>query len=270
MTGVHVRRMPSGHRRKPIAGARRISTSSRRRRWWERPKVIVPIVAALTSAVVIPTSAVFTLVLTQQEIALNEQGQLSERYAYADDQLGSSNAYSRVAGVETLRRIALDVPRESSAVVSRLARFIRSAAPIHYKFCHEHRRTAPEVVDALAAISGLNTHQGEIDLSFTCIRNLTIGDHAFDGVSFYGADLSWSKFYRTNLKEADFGLTNLADASFFHADLASATFCYANLSDVNFRMGNYNNAMIGSSVDPAVLEEPYMSDVRHCLDGSVL
>lgn len=62
---------------------------------------------------------------TQEQLEVARQGQITERFTRAIDQLGSFEPTTRVGGVFALESIARDSPRNRQAVLEVLASFIR-------------------------------------------------------------------------------------------------------------------------------------------------
>jgi hypothetical protein len=64
-------------------------------------------------------------VLAQRTVQLTEQGQVTDRYTKAIEQLGSDKVDVRIGGIYALERVALDSLRDHPTVVEVLAAFIR-------------------------------------------------------------------------------------------------------------------------------------------------
>jgi hypothetical protein len=65
------------------------------------------------------------LQLTRQELNLTQQGQFSERYAHAIEQLGSERAPSRLTGIYELEQVALASPDHYQLGMEILADYLR-------------------------------------------------------------------------------------------------------------------------------------------------
>ena len=73
--------------------------------------------------------------------ALTEQGQVTERYTKAIEQLNADNLGIRIGGVYALERIAADSARDHSTVMEVLTTFIREhASPPPTRPARQHRR----------------------------------------------------------------------------------------------------------------------------------
>jgi len=62
---------------------------------------------------------------TQRTVQLTEQGQVTDRYTKAIEQLGSDKLDVRIGGIYALELVALDSPRDHPNVMEVLAAFIR-------------------------------------------------------------------------------------------------------------------------------------------------
>jgi hypothetical protein len=68
-------------------------------------------------------------VATWRQVQVNREGQITERFTRAIDQLGSSTTDVRLGGIFTLARIAKDSPADRPTVATVLAAFVRTHAP---------------------------------------------------------------------------------------------------------------------------------------------
>jgi hypothetical protein len=66
---------------------------------------------------------------TRQQLYLTEQGQLTERFTRAVDQLGSDRLDVRLGGIYALERIARDYPPDRSTIGEVLTAYIRQRSP---------------------------------------------------------------------------------------------------------------------------------------------
>src|SRR5262249_858855 len=66
---------------------------------------------------------------TNKTTALALQGQVTDRYSKAIEQLGSAQSGVRIGGIYALERIARDSPRDHPTIMEVLAAFIREHSP---------------------------------------------------------------------------------------------------------------------------------------------
>ena len=63
--------------------------------------------------------------LSRRNVELTEQGQVTDRYTKAIEQLGSDKLDVRIGGIYALERVAYDSPRDHPTVMEVLAAFVR-------------------------------------------------------------------------------------------------------------------------------------------------
>lgn len=69
------------------------------------------------------------LVLTARTYRLTQQGQITDRYTKAIEQLGAEKLEVRLGGIYALERIAVDSKRDHPTIVEVLSAFVRERAP---------------------------------------------------------------------------------------------------------------------------------------------
>lgn len=89
---------------------------------------------------------------SHEQRELDRQGQLTQRFSFAIDQLGNPELAVRLGGIYTLVRIARTSPEDRTAVVEVLAAYVRERAP--------WPPTRPEQVPADASLSDQVGEQG--------------------------------------------------------------------------------------------------------------
>jgi hypothetical protein len=178
-----------------------------------------------------------------------QQGQITERYTRAVDQLGTEgpeNAHRRLGGIYALERIAVDSPRDQATMVEVLSAFIRSASPrTEGQACPQ---TQPDVAAAFTVLSrrdvSLDPKPMVIDLREVCLRAVRAVKGNLTGVSLNGADLS-----EANLSGAYLDLTGLSDATLVGASLYGADldngFVFAKNAD--FTRANFDSAKLSGA-----------------------
>ena len=161
---------------------------------------------------------------------LTEQGQVTDRYTKAIEQLGSDKLDVRIGGIYALERIARDSGTDHPAVVEVLAAFIREHSreqwppPDHPADRGQERSTRPDVQAAAAVLGHRDPTQDK--------RRIHLNDADLAGVhlrdaNLVGADLSGADFTGAVLREAHLESADLRGADLTHADLSRA-----NLTDV--------------------------------------
>jgi uncharacterized protein YjbI with pentapeptide repeats len=150
------------------------------------------------------------------------EGQLTDRYTKAIEQLGSDKLDVRIGGIYALERIMVDSPRDHPTIVEVLAAFIRERAPADPAswedvepptYEQSDRPEPPTDIRAAVTVIGRRPagriERGRIDLQVSDLR---------------GIDLYQSNLADTRMPAADLRLAFLVDV-----DLSASFINYANL-----------------------------------------
>ena len=172
----------------------------------------------------------------QQATAAREltvQGQASERFTRAIDQLGNDRVEVQLGGIYGLEQIAQQVPDNRVAVTQVLAAYLHRRSPRLAKApTQPAQRPAPEVQAALTILGRrwpVSNADPPLDLSNLDLRGafITQGDTVVDPTG-------RSEYKAANLSDADLSGTDLRGASFFGVDLEGARFRGADLRGATF------------------------------------
>jgi len=155
---------------------------------------------------------------------LTEQGQVTDRYTKAIEQLGSNTADVIIGGIYALERIARDSPRDHPTVMEVLAACIRehSREPLPRTTSGvdtPERAMRPDIQAAVTVIGRRDTTHdgGQINLRHVYLPHADLPGAKLFGVDLEGADLTGANLTGVKLKEA-----NLRDAHFEGANFAPA------------------------------------------------
>lgn len=173
------------------------------------------------------------LVFTYRTLRLNREGQLTERFTKAIDQLGQQDKPDVIlGGIYSLARIARDSRADQTAIQDVLTAHVRRQgayppppgglprnAPIGQ--LPSYRERLPTVHVALAVIAGLRAADDAVDLRKTDLR---------------GADLEGKDMRGWRLREAHLGAAVLRGA-----DLRGADLCGADLTDADLTGADLSN-----------------------------
>jgi hypothetical protein len=195
--------------------------------------------------------------LSRRTFELTEQGQVTDRYTKAIEQLGSDKLDVRIGGIYALERIARDSQRDHQTVMEVLIAFIREHSheqwpPLDPDGPERQRLTRPDVQ---AAITVVGRRDAELYLEDPGI-DLT-------GANLSRADLVNADLRRTILIGVDFTGANLSAAKLtgailFDAKFATARFLHANLTDAHLSRAD----LTGARLDGARLDGADLTDVR--------
>lgn len=265
------------------AGLRR--PSGGRKRWlrlgrsWNWPAIASVIAAMAAAASLYFAGWSLEATRTQNEVA--EQGQFTDRFTKAVDQLdraGVDHMQARLGGIHALKRLALDSPRDHAIVVDVLSAFVRTTAPrpipasmsVAAGTCPA-QAVASDVQTALTVLGRLSTTQDRTDrisLRNVCLHqadltNVRLTHADLTGVDLSGADLTgadlryatlrgasltYALMNDTNFTGADLLGADLTKATAFNADLTRAKLAVAELVDADVRGASLEDADLGSAV----------------------
>jgi uncharacterized protein YjbI with pentapeptide repeats len=232
----------------------------------------------------------------RKQIAVAQEGQITERFTRAVDQLGQPGPDRldvRLGGIYALERIAQDSPTHRLAVVEILTAFIRSHAPWPPRLPGQYRADAPidelpslqtrapDIQAGLTVIGRRPTHEDDpgLDLMKTDLREANLG----------GANLTRAGLARTNLTKAwlsradltkalldgavltgaQLTEANLTGAQLFQADLTKAWLSRADLTEAWLKFANLTGAWLdGANLTGAQLDDANLMGAQ--LEGANL
>jgi len=170
----------------------------------------------------------------------DREGQITDRYTKAIEQLGSSTIDVTIGGIYALERIARDSPRDHPTVMEVLTAFVREHSRERWPSSATNesgtetpaRTTRPDVQAAITVIGRRDTRSD---------RRETRGDRRRQPIDLTGANLT-----RANLSDADLSAARLTGA-----DLTGA-----NLDDAKLTSAHLNGAHLnGAHLDDADLDD---------------
>jgi hypothetical protein len=230
---------------------------------------------------------------TQEELRLTRQGQITERFTRAIDQLGSKNVEIRLGGIYALERIARESEEDHWPIMEVLTAYVRQHArlPPERGSPEDTENTAeakpPESKEDVAvaedpkqnskgksAPSEVSLPKPDIQAIMTVIGHRTRPEAERrarpeagtpDRLDFYmanlflaslsNADFARANFSRANLSHAFLMKTNLAEAVFRVTDLGGAWLIEADLERANLERANLKGAdLAGANLKGANLK----------------
>jgi hypothetical protein len=174
---------------------------------------------------------------SREQHQLDQQGQITERFTRAIDQLGHEGLDVRLGGIYALERLTNDSPRDQAAVAEVLSAFVRGHAPwpptrrdqppadAPLDAVRPLREWAPDVQAALTVLGRCERPRGgprRLDLTSTDLRHALLGDAnlqlsdmsggRLQGADLYGAQLQGAKLVGASLQGAYLVDAQLQDA----------------------------------------------------------
>ena len=183
------------------------------------------------------------LFFTARSFGLSREGQVTERYTKAIEQLGSEKLDVRIGGIYALERIALDSARDHPTIMEVLTAFIR-----------EHSREAWEPADYNGPLE-YEPARPDIQAATTVIARR---DHRRDTrhLDLAGANLNYAKLTRINFAHANLSRAKLHNAKVSLADLTGADLTGADLTNTKFIIARLSGAdLTGANLTGAGLTQ---------------
>jgi len=206
------------------------------------------------------------LKIAQDNLNLSAEGQITDRFTRAIDQLGSEKLEIRLGGIYALERIAADSKRDYWQIVETLTAFIRTNAPWPPNSSAVLPVRSADMQAILKVLRRRNRtlesqHGYTLDLSNADLRGADLA-----GAHFEGADLAGTHFETANLSRAHFQKANFWAACFGTDGLLGSpkTECSeAHFEGANFRQADLRNVIFQEAhLEGALLHE---ADLTGCL-----
>jgi hypothetical protein len=212
----------------------------------------------------------FGLYFTGRTFQLNREGQVTERFTRAIEQLGHENLDVRVGGIYALERIAQSSQRDHSVIVEVLTAFVRE----HQRW-HAHK--SPEASGDGAEETSVDEQrgptarpQGDVQAVLTVLgrrrrewdtqQRLDLRGCDLRGYSLAGAHLEGADLTGTHLKHADLSYTRLEHAMLVEANLQRARLFVTQLAGANLNRADLRHAWInGADLRGAILSGARLS-----------
>ena len=223
--------------------------------------------------------------VSRRTLELTEQGQVTDRYTKAIEQLGSDKLDVRIGGIYALERVARDSARDHPTVMEVLTAFIREHSHEPWPSPdpggrEQQRSTRPDVQAALTVIGRRNTELDiqQIDLARAFLPGANLSFAKLAGADLReanldGANLSFAKLAGADLREANLDGANLTLAELMRADLRGANLVGAELVSVSASAADLGIIDVRTNLRDADLRgldlgRADLTDAR--LDGAVL
>ncbi|MFF0770897.1 pentapeptide repeat-containing protein [Nonomuraea wenchangensis] len=221
--------------------------------------------------------------LTQQTstrtLELTEQGQVTDRYTKAIQQLGDSdNLHIRIGGIYALERIARDSERDHGTVQEVLSAFVREYVPdaavqSSAQAAEDPALKVAPIRKVPADVQAALTVIGRADMLYVDLSGANLSNANLSRGDLRDANLSHAELHRANLSHvnlcdadlhsADLHRANLRDAKLCDAKLCYAKLCDAILSDVDLSGADLHRADLSDAdLSGAILSGADLSDAN--------
>ena len=195
---------------------------------------------------------------------LTEQGQVTDRYTKAVEQLGSDKIDVRIGGIYALERIARDSAKDHPTVMEVLAAFIRehSSQPMHEPAegpGEPEPVTRPDIQAAVTVIGRRDTTHDDrrrinlrnVYLPFADLPKANLADVDLTSADLTSANLTGAKLHKADLTGASLRAvltgTDLTEANLTEAKLRGALLTEANLAGADLRYADLHGANVADA-----------------------
>ena len=222
------------------------------------------------------------VLFTARKFVLSRNGQVTDRYAKAIEQLGSEKLDVRIGGICALERIARDSPADHPAVMEMLAAFIRERShgqwpPPDPGGRARERSLRPDVQAALTVVGRRLTERdiGPVDLARADLTGANLGGARLTGANLGGSYLTGAELTEAGLAHAVLARADLRAAKLVRADLTGANLGGARLTGANLTGANLTGAdladadLAGADLARADLTRAELTGARWPVGGPV-
>jgi len=229
-------------------------------------KDFLQLITQIIGGIALIASLVFTwlnLHLTQKTTAENianahetlrisQDGQVTERFVKAIDQLGSKERLElRLGAIYTLERLSRMSEKDYWPIVDLMCAFVRSNAP-----SGNAKRSAPERMDIQAAMTMIGRRQppqgaeeaAPLYLADTDLRELHLEQANLEGAVLWNASLEGSVLVQANLRRARLTGVSLKQANLAEAHCENALFSYTSVEGANFSQTHLEGADLSQAL----------------------
>ncbi len=211
---------------------------------------------------------------TERNVEVAREGQITERFTRAIDQLGSNRLEVRLGGIYALERIARDSEKDHWQIMEVLTAYIRKNAPWKKEHNPEEamlRPPPPPTTDIQAILTVIGRRKrtygkGEdqrLNLRMTDLRSANLKNAHLEGAELF-ALLSRADLTGAHLKGAVLVNTHLEKANLKNAHLEEADLRGAKLNGAEL----YKACLLNTRLQGVNLENAYLSEA--CLEKADL
>ncbi len=213
---------------------------------------------------------------TWWQVHISRQGQITDRYSKAVDQLASPSVEVRIGSIYAMERIARNSAADRDAILFLLGAFVRihSPWPVGAPDGPQHptaavddnlpwmRVRAPDIQAAMGTLGRLPRSREDpaISLSRVDLRSVALRDSRLSGSRFRYANLARSLLGGVWLEHADLTAADLRRTTLDHAHLAGANLSRASLQDASLRHADLRHANLsGANLTNTTLDAAQMA-----------
>lgn len=213
---------------------------------------------------------------TQEELQLIRQGQITERFTRAIDQLGSEKRQIRLGGIYALEKIDKESPERAyhPTVMEVLTAYVRensSSKPDQGKGVEQDTEsTLRSLPTDIRAILDVLKRREEERVPEEHRVLLDLRESNLEGAFLQGAFLQGAFLWDTNLYRAGLRQANLQEAILYRADLQEANLQGAHLQEADLQRANLKGARLqGADLHGAYLQGADLRGAQGLTDDQI-
>lgn len=216
----------------------------------------------VSAQVIAGTVFALGLFFTWETLQVNREGQITERFTRAIDQLGHEKIQIRLGAIFALERIARDSARDAGTIGQILLSYLHessSRGEVYTDYIPEdevpedHDTYIPGGIRASADVQAIVTVLGSnemwqegrphrYEIKGIDLQRVDMTGLDFHRCDFSHSDLRYSEAVATHFEESDMESTELEHNVFYGSYFQHARFQRCNLWDVSFQHGNLQNS----------------------------
>lgn len=135
---------------------------------------------------------------TLKNLEIAQEGQVTQRFSKAIEQLGSDKLEIRLGGIYALERIANESEKDLWPIMEILTAFVRENAPRSEVEPTERPKLA---TDLQAIITVLGRRKSTSPLPGAGVREIHLSNTELRGGNFYKANFTGARFYKSRLED---------------------------------------------------------------------
>lgn len=199
---------------------------------------------------------------TREQLQIAQQGQITERFTRAIDQLGHAQLDVRLGGIYALERIARDSIADRASIGEVLTAFVRSHAPWPPRLSGQYVATAP-----IDEVSELQARAADVQACLTVLGRggfAPLEERQVDRLDLHAVDLRRANLSYIRLEEVDLRGAHLEGANLRNARLEGTILAAAHLEKADL----FNAHLEAAYLRGAYLEGTFLSGTY--LEGAAL
>jgi hypothetical protein len=202
------------------------------------------------------------LLFTWKTFNLSRQGQITDRFTKATDQLGSPSLPIRLGGIHALARIARDSSRDELPIMQILCDFVRETT-IDRKIDTPLSTDVRSAVKFIASASLTGSRSYSLDLSTANLAGADLSSSVLNNINFEGSNLRGANLSGSMLQNCKFRGANLSETLIIRSDLRRSDLAVANLTDADLRRSRMQEVvLLGAVMDRTVILNTDLRSVR--------